>query len=150
MPTFREVRTRVRITGFQCHHLIPLEVCSMASFSRFFLRMRAFGFVPNDFEANGMHLPSSEKLAEIFRLPLHRGPHPIYNSMVAERLAQIEMLGDAESCMQLRLFVLGLRRGLRIQDQQCRSQRREPLLTTTDMRRLDSDADFLFRITKSS
>ncbi|MGL5839407.1 MAG: AHH domain-containing protein, partial [Sphingorhabdus sp.] len=82
MATFRAVRSRVRINGFHCHHLIPIEVVERRVFAKLFGSVRTEGFDPNDFQSNGMHLPNTEKQAAIFRMPLHRGPHPRYNEMV--------------------------------------------------------------------
>ncbi|GGD66332.1 hypothetical protein GCM10010990_14800 [Croceicoccus mobilis] len=44
-----------------------------------------------DFRTNGLLLPGTEKLALKQGLPLHRGPHRLYNEMVLERVGAIEM-----------------------------------------------------------
>ena len=142
MPTFRDVRARCQINGFQCHHLIPVKVCNMGALRPFFEKSKAYGFDPDDFGVNGMPLPCRERMAAAFGLPLHRGPHPAYNQMVAERLAAISVLNECESWLQLMQFLRALREGLR----NCR----HPFQPTVDMRRLDSDADFLFRFTQPS
>lgn len=43
-----------------------------------------------DFRANGLLLPCSERAAIRLGLPLHRGPHRQYTSLVIERVGQIE------------------------------------------------------------
>lgn len=150
MPTFRDVRARYQINGFQCHHLIPVRVCNMASFRSFFEKSRTSGFDPDDFRLNGMHLPCREKIAVAFGLPLHRGPHPAYNQMVAERLAAISVLDKCESRLQLMQFLRALREGLRNCPEVDAIDRRNPFQPSVDMRRLDGDADFLFRFTQPS
>ena len=150
MPTFRDVRARYHINGFQCHHLIPVKVCNMPALRTFFEKSRAYGFDPDDFGLNGMHLPCREKMAAAFGLPLHRGPHPAYNQMVAERLAAISILDECESRLQLMQFLRALRDGLRTCQEVDALDRWKPFQPTVDMRRLDSDADFLFRFTQPS
>ncbi|EIZ79549.1 hypothetical protein WSK_1885 [Novosphingobium sp. Rr 2-17] len=43
-----------------------------------------------DFRANGLLLPCSERAAIRLGLPLHRGPHRQYTGLVIERVGQIE------------------------------------------------------------
>ena len=150
MPTFRDVRARCQINGFQCHHLIPVKVCNMGALRPFFEKSKAYGFDPDDFGVNGMPLPCRERMAAAFGLPLHRGPHPAYNQMVAERLAAISVLDECESRLQLMQFLRALRKGLRNCPEFDAMDRRNPFQPTVDMRRLDSDADFLFRFTQPS
>jgi hypothetical protein len=122
----------------------------MASFQSFFEKSRTYGFDPDDFRVNGMHLPCREKIAAAFGLPLHRGPHPAYNQMVAERLAAISLLDECESRLQLMQFLRALREGLRSCPEFDAMDHRNPFQPKVDMRRLDSDADFLFRFTQSN
>lgn len=44
----------------------------------------------DDFRRNGLLLPASVSAALRIGLPMHRGPHPQYNNLVAERVGQIE------------------------------------------------------------
>lgn len=44
----------------------------------------------DDFQTNGILLPGAESVALEARLPLHRGPHRIYNELVLERVATVE------------------------------------------------------------
>jgi len=76
-----------------------------------------------DFRRNGALLPANEDAATRSGLPLHRGPHRGYNTMVAERMGQIEagwsarrmhspQSARAEASMRLRLLQSALRRRL--------------------------------------
>ena len=145
MPTFRDVRVRFQISGFQCHHLIPIEVSRMSAFRNFFERMFHSGFDLDDFRMNG-----EDHVAAAFGLPLHRGPHPAYNLMVAERLALIARLDDFESSTQFGVFLRSLRAGMRADPNGDLFRQRSPFQPLVDLRKLDSDADFLFRFTQLS
>jgi hypothetical protein len=116
MLTFREVKKRLRIEGFHCHHLIPTSVTERRSFANFFGNVRAEGFDPNDFSQNGMHLPCCEKRARAFGLPLHRGGHPRYDEFVAEKVAMLVELSPHEACRELSRLQETLRRSLRIRN----------------------------------
>ena len=140
MPSFREMGMKCKIEGFHRHHIIPLEVVERPTFSVMFGHLRAIGFDPHDFGTNGMHLPCTEKMAIVFGLPMHRGSHPLYNAVVATRVAQIVCLpvGDAYSSMRLLQRVLrkNLRQGRTLQ----------PLGLTDnaiDFRTLEMDAQML-------
>ena len=45
----------------------------------------------DDFHRNGVLLPGTEAAAIEAQLPLHRGPHRIYNELVLERVGTVEM-----------------------------------------------------------
>lgn len=111
--SFQLVRTRVRIEGFNCHHLIPRQVVESRGFARFFGNLRGEGFNPDDFLSNGMHLPSNEKLALAFGLPMHRGPHPQYNELVASHIAALQPLKPKEALNGVALLQKRLRLSLR-------------------------------------
>ena len=49
---------------------------------------RRLGF--DDFRRNGLMLPARDDAARRLALPLHRGPHRVYNALVIERVGQIE------------------------------------------------------------
>jgi hypothetical protein len=95
--SFRHVRSKVRLAGFNCHHLIPQQVIEAKEFGIFFGIMKSAGFSANDFCTNGMHLPCDEKTAYMIGRPIHRGGHPLYNKLVAEQIAQIERLPILEA-----------------------------------------------------
>lgn len=44
----------------------------------------------DDFRRNGLLLPAREESARLLGLPLHRGPHRIYNEVVMDRVGRIE------------------------------------------------------------
>jgi A nuclease family of the HNH/ENDO VII superfamily with conserved AHH len=113
MLSFREVRKRCKATGFHCHHIIPTSVVQKRSLARLFGKARSVGFEPDDFASNGIHLPTTEKLAVAFSLPLHTGPHRQYNEMVASQIADLERLKPHEVLMHLHALQLRLRHGLR-------------------------------------
>jgi hypothetical protein len=113
MPSFREMGIKCKVEGFHRHHLIPVEVVERPSLAIMFGHLRAIGFDPQDFGTNGMHLPCTEKMAMIFALPLHRGPHPQYNEMVAERVAAISHLPAGDAYLNIRFLQQTLRYSLR-------------------------------------
>ena len=76
--------------GFQRHHLLPKQLLQQRCFGPLFnlLGRDRLGF--DDFRANGLLLPASDAAALRIGLPLHRGPHRDYNSLVIERVGQVE------------------------------------------------------------
>lgn len=109
---------------YQRHHLIPLQAASMpevrgpldeiAGAGRIRGRIRgegkdersgSYGFDFDNFETNGVLLPSDEAMALKTGHPLHRGPHPRYNKLVIERLRLIIRLSNGiENRIQRRVF----------------------------------------------
>ena len=77
--------------GWQRHHLLPRQLLSHGSLERFFAELLPQGLGFENFGTNGVLLPATEKLALKHGLPLHRGPHRLYNELVLERVAAIEM-----------------------------------------------------------
>lgn len=112
-----------------------------------------------DFRANGMLLPASDSAALRMGLPLHRGPHRTYNSMVIERVGRIEegwssrrARGPERACeeavMRLGLLQRALRR--RLLDPVRRRlalNRSDPLGHRVDFSELDAMADMLWSAT---
>jgi hypothetical protein len=147
MPSFREVR-RVRPEGFHCHHLIPIEVIEKPSLAITFGMARSAGFNPDDFEFNGMLLPSVEGNAVSFRLPMHRGSHPLYNALVAERIAGFPEQTPFEVKMQLHLLQFALKQGLRSRTISVLHRQRDPLRPMCDLRRIDGEIDLLWEVTR--
>jgi hypothetical protein len=141
MLSFKEIRSRIRIEGFQCHHLIPIQVVEKAEFSIFFGNLRAISFDPQDFISNGIHLPCTEEMAIIFGLPLHRGGHPQYNKMVAEQISVLQSLTIGEAFGQVRLLQSTLKRGLRRNNMLRQSELSQ---RTTDFRILEQEANALY------
>ena len=77
--------------GWQRHHLLPRQLLSCHELGRFFSELVPKGLGFENFGANGVLLPATERLALKHGLPLHRGPHRLYNELVLERVAAIEM-----------------------------------------------------------
>lgn len=75
--------------GFQRHHLIPVNLIRRPEFERLFLTLSSVGFDARNFSTNGVLLPATEMMVEQTGLPLHRGPHPQYDDLVAECLNEI-------------------------------------------------------------
>ena len=113
MVSFRSVRTKIKIPGFICHHVIPNQVTDAAPFAIFFGTMKSLGFFADDFCPNGIHLPRDEKTAVMTARPIHRGGHPVYNKMVAHHIAEIQRLPPVEAHLALTALVTNLRAGLR-------------------------------------
>jgi hypothetical protein len=113
MTSFQTIKTKVKIDGFICHHVIPRQVTGNRVFAKFFGQLRSEGFDPENFVKNGMHLPSTEVMAETFGLPLHRGPHPRYNDMVATHIAVIEHLKPRDALVLIAQLQSQLRVSLR-------------------------------------
>lgn len=113
MTSFQNMRTKIPIKGFNCHHLIPNQVVEARVFAKFFGNLRSKGFDPDEFESNGMHLPSTEAMAMTFQLPMHRGPHPRYNEFVASHVAELERMKPKVAIQQISMLQTGLRYSLR-------------------------------------
>lgn len=75
--------------GFQRHHLIPVNLIRRRTFAPLFSTIGSVGFDARNFLSNGLLLPATEKMAERTGLPLHRGPHGRYDTLVAECLGVI-------------------------------------------------------------
>jgi hypothetical protein len=127
MLTFREVKKRVKVPGFHCHHIIPAEVVEKPAFRTMFNRIGAIGFDFQSFHQNGMYLPCTEENAAAFGLPLHRGPHPLYNQIVCERIAAFERLSPNGQLRQIYDLQKTLRVALRSNALPLRNSQRDPL-----------------------
>ena len=140
----------------QRHHLLPCQLLSAQCFGPLFdaIGRDRLGF--DDFRANGLLLPACGESALRVRLPLHRGPHRDYNSMVAERVGQIEgewsrlrlaapEIALDQALMRLDLLQRALRRRL-LEPERRRIQlnRRDPLGTGLDFAELDAMAEALW------
>lgn len=98
----------------QRHHLLPYQLISAGCFGRLFdsIGRPRVGF--DDFRRNGLLLPGADDRASLLGLPLHRGPHGTYNTMVIERVGQIEArwarerLRRHDAAQDEALFRLGL------------------------------------------
>jgi hypothetical protein len=138
------MRKRCKPDGFHCHHLIPLSVLEKRSFARIFGKARAAGFDPDDFASNGMHLPFREDLAIAFGLPLHRGPHHIYNEIVAEQISGWTRLHHLDLISRLHQLQIELRRGLRRPGVRVGAVEDMNRILYDDFKRIDAAIETLF------
>jgi A nuclease family of the HNH/ENDO VII superfamily with conserved AHH len=127
MVSFRQVRSNIRMLGFNCHHIIPHQVANALVFGLFFGMMKSVGFSSDNFLANGMHLPCDEKTAYMIGRPIHRGGHPQYNKLVAEQIAQIQHLPILEAQLALIALISNLRSALSISNLADASSARKPM-----------------------
>ncbi|WP_310021302.1 AHH domain-containing protein [Croceicoccus sp. BE223] len=77
--------------GWQKHHLLPRQLMSRRCLASMITSIGSAGLSLDDFDSNGVLLPGSEVIAFDEGLPLHRGPHKIYNELVFERVGAVEM-----------------------------------------------------------
>lgn len=144
MLTFREVKKRVKVPGFHCHHIIPAAVVEKPAFRNIFSRIGAIGFDFQNFHQNGMYLPCTEENAIAFRLPLHRGPHPLYNQIVCERIAAFERLGPYGQLRQIFDLQQALRLALRSNALPLRKGQRDPLASNPAFETIEKAAFSLY------
>lgn len=76
--------------SFQRHHLLPRQLLSTRCFGTMFEQIgrKPVGF--DNFRANGLLLPATDRATLRTGMPLHRGPHRRYNEMVIERVGRVE------------------------------------------------------------
>ena len=109
--------------ALQRHHLLPRQLLNLDAFAPMIdeLGRQRIGF--EDFRRNGLLLPAREAAVVRLGLPLHRGPHRHYNTMVVDRVGQIEHgwqaqrrdcpdRAGAEALFRLALLQQALRRRL--------------------------------------
>ena len=147
--------------GLQRHLLLPRQLLTRGCFV---LLLDALGRETidfDDFRRNGLLLPANDQAALQIGLPLHRGPHRAYNSMVIERVGQIEAswaatrLRAPELALEvayhrLELLQRALRRRLLDQHRRLRLNRHDPLGKGLDFRELDAMAALLWPATELS
>lgn len=109
----------------------------------------------DDFRANGLLLPATEKATIRTGMPLHRGPHWRYNEVVIARVGRIEerwalarrhddAAALAEALLRLHLLQTALRRRLLAQRRRVLLNRKDPLGTGFDFSELDAMAESLW------
>ena len=149
------------MAGMQRHHLLPRQLLVQRAFGPLFASIgrERLGF--DDFRMNGLLLPSCDNAAVRVALPLHRGPHRIYNAMVAERLGQIEAawsdlrlkapeIALDQALMRLGLIQRALRRRLLSERRRLTLNRHDPLAREVDFTQLDAMAEVLWEGTGAS
>ncbi|WP_347303986.1 AHH domain-containing protein [Croceibacterium sp. TMG7-5b_MA50] len=146
--------------GMQRHHLLPRQLLNRNSCGRLFdeIGRDRIGF--DDFRSNGLLLPATDQTAQATRMPLHRGPHPDYNSMVAERMGQIEAdwsrlrprapeIALDQAIMRIDLLQRALRRRLLAEDRtRIKLNRSDRLGDAVDFTVLDAMAEALWNSTE--
>lgn len=160
--------------GWQRHHLIPRQLLSHRTLEHFLQKLVPMGLGFENFRANGVLLPATERLALKHGLPLHRGPHRLYNELVLERVAAIEMSwsqsrkdkrspadptvdratqrrADEEALERLGLLQRALRnRLLRSSGRPLILNRKDPIGRDIDFSHLDAMAEMLWQDTRPS
>lgn len=142
--------------GLQRHHLVPTEMLADKALARMFYWLGIDSVGYDDFRRNGLLLPSNDAMARRLGLPLHRGPHPIYNDVVRSRVGQIEARWSRnrrrfeEEAGEEALFRLGLlqralrRRLLNPRGRPMTLSSRDPVLVPVDFADLDAMAESLW------
>jgi len=144
--------------ALQRHHLLPRQLLSQRCFGAMFesIGTRRVGF--DDFRANGLLLPATEKRAASIGMPLHRGPHREYNAIVIERVGCIEHRWSysrarvpqealEEAIFRLALLQRALRTRLLAERRRMVLNRKDPLGTGFDFSELDAMAETLWQVT---
>ncbi|MHA7818198.1 MAG: AHH domain-containing protein [Erythrobacter sp.] len=144
--------------GLQRHHLLPRQLLSRKCFGSMFdeIGRESIGF--DDFRANGLLLPATEKATLRTGMPLHRGPHRRYNEIVIERVGRIEERWaanhkrDTETAMlealeRLTLLQAALRVRLLSERRRMILNRKDPLGQGFDFSELDAMAEELWDAT---
>ena len=148
--------TRQYDPALQRHHLLPCQLLALRCFSPLLdaVGRERIGF--DDFRSNGLLLPAREEAVRRLVLPLHRGPHRHYNSMVIDRVGRIERMwsrerltrgarAHEEARFRLSLLQRGLRRRLLDNREPLRLNRMDPLGSGTDFSSLDALAEQLWQ-----
>lgn len=147
--------------ALQRHHLIPRQVLSLTCFGKMFNSLPADHPGFDDFRSNGLLLPASGEACMQFGLPLHRGPHRVYNELVIERVGSIErnwtesrqQSPDAalrQALMQLELLQRALRKRLLARDRPAMLlNRHDPIGSGYDFTELDTMAANIWQATET-
>ena len=147
-------------TDMQRHHLLPRQILNTGALGPLLRQLgrERIGF--DDFRRNGLLLPCSTSAALRVGLPLHRGPHCLYNAMVLDRVGQIEAEWsryrglrplDAERDAIIRLQLLQRARRRRLFDpgnNRLRLNRKDPFRPGVDFTELDARVDQLWLATR--
>ncbi len=148
-------------SGMQRHHLLPRQVLSARCFGHMFDQIGRGRIGFDDFRSNGMLLPARDDSAVRIGLPLHRGPHRQYNTLVLERVGQGEAGWSAlrlrapeialdEALMRLGLLQAALRRRLlKPGGKRLSLNRFDPLGREADFAHLDAMVDALWPATET-
>ncbi len=145
----------------QRHHILPRQLLLNQKLRKMFNSVGCDRIGFDDFRLNGLLLPALEQASMVLGLPLHRGPHRIYNEVVLERVGLIEASWSSvrgrneerardEVLMRMRLLQRALRRRLLEPGwRRLKLNRRDPLGQGVDFSMLDAMADALWSATDS-
>ncbi|MGB3796118.1 MAG: AHH domain-containing protein [Alteraurantiacibacter sp.] len=143
----------------QRHHLLPRQILKNAALLAMLSHLGRDRIGFDDFRHNGLLLPSSSSAARRVGLPLHRGPHRLYNAMVLDRIGQIEaewsrakgerpLCAESEAIQRLLLLQRALRRRLLDSgSNRLQLNRKDPFRPGVDFRELDAMAEQLWSAT---
>jgi hypothetical protein len=92
--------------GWQQHHLIPQPLRRRPQFADLLRRHGGRGPGLIDAAANLLWLPATEELAAQSGMSLHRGPHPHYDGVVADRVEALRVVDLSPTELQARLAAL--------------------------------------------
>ncbi len=145
--------------GMQRHHLLPMQLLRQNCTAALFRAVGRERLRFDDFRRNGLLLPATDRSALQVGLPLHRGPHPNYNSLVSERVGQIEaswarsravspQVAASDAIARLELLQRALRRRLLDQRRRLLLSRRDPLGAGINFAELDALVDDLWPATE--
>ncbi len=156
---FRSVNRRGSVDfdpQLQRHHLLPRQLLGERAFRRMFaaIGVQRIGF--DDFRANGLLLPATDRATLRMGMPLHRGPHPHYNQVVIERVGSIErqwakdrpgmqLSARRDALFRLRLLQSGLRQRLLRKRRRMILNRHDPIGSGLDFTTLDAMAEQIWR-----
>lgn len=161
---FRAVNLRNRPDfdpGMQRDHLLPMQLLRQDCTAPLFRAVGRERLRFDDFRRNGLLLPATDRSALRVGLPLHRGPHRIYNELVNERVGQIEagwarsrglapQAAISDALARLELLQRALRRRLLDQRRRLLLSRKDPLGAGIDFAELDALVDDLWPATEVS
>ncbi len=144
--------------GLQRHHLLPKQLLGERYFGRMFSSIGTITVGFDDFRFNGLLLPATEQASVYTGLPLHRGPHPIYNELVIERVGSIESRWELvqrkdpetarrEALERMRLLQRALRLRLINEKKGFVLNRKDPLGTGFNFATLDAMAEKIWSST---
>ena len=143
----------------QRHHILPRQILLNQQFRKMFDYVGSDRIGFDDFRLNGLLLPALEQASLVLGLPLHRGPHRIYNEVVTESVGQIEARWSSicrrdearaqdEVLLRMRLLQRALRRLLLEPGwRRLKLNKKDPLGQGIDFSRLDAMADALWSAT---
>ena len=109
MDPRHEFKTASR-AAYQQHRLLPLGLARRGQIGGFLAALAGDGFSLADRRTNCLWLPADEAIAWEIGAALHRGPHPGYSDIVADRVDRIRRHATAQGSLDARAAIIRLRR----------------------------------------